>query len=202
MIIKRVVVGSLETNCYILGSQKNAEAIIIDPGDDFPKIINAVRENNLAVKFVVNTHAHQDHIGANNKFNVPILIHKDDAPFFTNPELNLSTFSAHPLILSIPHRVLNDGDRITVGEITLEIIHTPGHTPGGICLKKDKDFIFTGDTLFSGGVGRTDLPLASEELLRKSITEKLFTLDEKMIIYPGHGPSSTIGKERERNPFL
>lgn len=202
MIIERVTVGELQTNCYVLGSKKNGEAIIIDPGDDFQKIVNAVKKNDLTVKFVINTHAHQDHIGANSKFNVPVLVHTDDMQFFNSPELNLSAFLNQPLILSSTYKTLSDGDKVSLGEITLEVIHTPGHTPGGICLKKENDFIFTGDTLFAAGVGRTDLPLGSEELLKKSIKERLLTLNEEMVIYPGHGPSSTIGREKEGNPFL
>lgn len=185
MILERVVVGFLQTNCYILGDRKNGEAIIIDPGANFQRIINVVKKNNLTLKSVINTHAHQDHIAENDKFKVPVLIHKDDAQF-----------------LSSLYRILNDGDRISVGEITLEVIHTPGHTPGGICLKKGEDFIFTGDALFCGGIGRTDFPYGSQELLLNSIRERLLTLNDKMVIYPGHGPTSTIGREREKNPFL
>jgi glyoxylase-like metal-dependent hydrolase (beta-lactamase superfamily II) len=149
----------------------------------------------------VNTHGHADHIGANTYFALPVYIHQLDAKFLTNPELNLSSMLGLSLSSCAPAKLLKDGQTLKVGDISLKILHTPGHTPGGICLKADK-FCLTGDTLFAQGIGRTDIPYASEEDLLTSIREKLFTLPPQVAIYPGHGPSSTIGEEKKNNPFL
>ncbi|TRZ49382.1 MAG: MBL fold metallo-hydrolase [Dehalococcoidia bacterium] len=201
-ILKTVIVGQIDTNCYILGCEKSPQAIIIDPGGDYQKINRCLDENGLQAKLIINTHGHIDHIGANDKFGVPVCIHRLDADCLLEPARNFSEillgFSStfHPAA-----RLLEEGDKINVGEISLEVIHTPGHSPGGICLKTD-NLIFTGDTLFCAGVGRTDLPGASGEVLIKSIKEKILGLDNDVVVYPGHGASSTIGKERRENPFL
>ena len=201
MILKTVVIGELETNCYILGSDKTKDAVIIDPGDDYEKIIEVLKENDLKARSIINTHGHIDHIGADYQFNLPILIHSEDAPFLTSPEEDVFIFFGRRFPPTKPSRLLKDGDRINVGDVDITVIHTPGHTPGGICLKYN-NILFTGDTLFAGGIGRTDLPGGSYEELLKSIKEKIMTLDEDITIYPGHGPTSTIGDEKHTNPFL
>lgn len=202
MILDKVVVGEMEVNCYILADEEAKEAIIIDPGDDYAKIKRRLESRNLKPKLIVNTHGHIDHIGANDKFNLPIWIHKADSDYLTDSQKNLSAFLVTPYVSPPADRLLEEGDKIRVGKkIVLEVIHTPGHTPGGICLKAD-GFVFTGDTLFSGGIGRTDFPGASEKELLKSIREKILTLDDDMVIYPGHGPTSTIKKEKRENPFI
>jgi len=201
MILKTIVVGELETNSYILGSEKTKEAVIIDPGDDYEKIIECLKENGLKARSIINTHGHIDHIGADYKFDIPILIHKEDSHCLTNPEEDVFIFFGRRFPPTKPSRLLKDGDKISVGDIEITVIHTPGHTPGGICLKYDK-ILFTGDTLFAGGIGRTDFPGGSADELMESIREKLMTLDEDVTIYPGHGPTSTIGDEKRTNPFL
>lgn len=201
MILERIVVGSMEVNCYILGSEKSKEAVIIDPGDDYPKIKKAIDKLKLIPKFIVNTHGHMDHIGADDKFNLPIYIHKLDKECLVNPNKNLSAMFGMAYSVKSEIRQLEDTDTINIDNLILEVIHTPGHTPGGICIKVD-NIIFTGDTLFMGGVGRTDFPGASEEKLFSSIREKLLVFSDDTVIYPGHGPQSSIGRERERNPFL
>jgi len=201
MILKTIIAGSMGANCYILGCESSKEAIIIDPGGDYQKIIACLEEQGLEPKIIINTHGHLDHIGANDKFNLPIYIHELDAEYLTEPVKNLSALFGPPYTSPAANRLLKDGDKIELGEISLEVIHTPGHSPGGICLKTD-DIIFTGDTLFCGGIGRTDFPAASEKEIIKSIKEKIFTLDDRVIIYPGHGPCSTVGRERRENPFL
>lgn len=200
-ILEAVVVGPMEVNCYILGCSKTKEAVVIDPGADYDKIKDRLEEMKVSAKYVLNTHGHGDHIGANGKFGLPVLIHKLDAPFLRNPIKNLSAMFG--LLVSSPNaaRLLEDKDNVALGDLRLEIIHTPGHTPGSISIKCD-DIVFTGDTLFCEGIGRTDLPYASEIDLFNSIREKLLVLPDSTKVYPGHGPASTIGYEKEHNPFL
>ncbi len=201
MILETIVVGEMEANCYIFGSDEEREVVLIDPGADYEKLSAFIKNRGLLPKFIVNTHGHIDHIGANHRFNLPILIHRLDADFLSDPQLNLSAISGRGYRSPQAARLLEEGDSIEVGDIELKVIHTPGHTPGGISLGYE-DLIFTGDTLFKGGVGRTDLPYGSEEQLLSSIKEKLLTYDDQTIIYPGHGPTSTIAKERRENPYL
>ena len=199
--LKQIVVGPLEANCYLFGDSDSGEAVIIDPGGSPEKIKNFLEECCLRPKCVVDTHGHIDHIAANDEFGMPVWIHTDDAEFLTNNKLNLADFCGLFYQGKAPGRLLNDGDTIEAGELQLEVIHTPGHTPGGICLKCE-DVLFTGDTLFAGGIGRSDFPYASEDTLLKSIREKLLTLDNHTKIYPGHGGQSTIGRELASNPFI
>jgi len=201
MILETIVVGEMEANCYIFGSDEEREVVLIDPGADYEKLSAFIKNRGLLPKFIVNTHGHIDHIGANHRFNLPILIHRLDADFLSDPQLNLSVLSGRGYRSPRAARLLEEGDSIEVADIELKVIHTPGHTPGGISLRYE-DLIFTGDTLFKGGVGRTDLPYGSEEQLLSSIKEKLLTYDDQTIIYPGHGPISTIAKERRENPYL
>ena len=201
MILKTIIAGPMGANCYILGCNSSKEAIIIDPGGDYQKIVACLEEQGLEPKIIINTHGHIDHIGANDKFNLPIYIHELDAEYLTDPVKNLSALFGPPYISPAASRLLKDGGKIELGEISLEVIHTPGHTPGGICLKTG-DIIFTGDTLFCGGIGRTDFPSASEKDLIESIKGKILILDDNTLIYPGHGPCSTVGRERRENSFL
>lgn len=207
MIFKVRKTGSLSTNCYIIGCPETKEAVVVDPGWDSADIINILEEENLHLKYIINTHGHIDHIGANGDLKeysgAKILIHQADAAFLTDPQKNLSAaFGGKKITSPEADGFLHEGDVIKVGpSIDLEVLHTPGHTPGGICLK-GSNFILTGDTLFAGSIGRTDLPGGSYEELVKSIKEKLFTLEGDYFIYPGHGPSSTLKKERTSNPFV
>ena len=201
-LIKKIVVGGLETNCYIFADCDNKETALIDPGSDGEGIINSeIKKNGLKLKCIINTHGHGDHISSNGKFKVPIYIHKLDADFLGNSELNLSAAFGFAIKSPPASRFLEDGNIIEVGDFKLRVIHTPGHTPGSISLFTD-GVVFTGDTLFMGGVGRTDFPYGSTEQLLNSIKYKLFTLDERTVIYPGHGPPSTIEKEKRENYFV
>lgn len=191
----------MEVNCYILGCDRTKEAVIIDPGADCDKIKNRLEEMKVSAKYILNTHGHGDHIGVNEKFGLPVLIHQLDAPFLKNSIKNLSAMFGFNVSSPNANRLLEDRDIVKVGNLSLEIIHTPGHTPGSISIKCD-NIVFTGDTLFCEGVGRTDLPYASEKDLFNSIREKLLILPDSTRIYPGHGPASTIGHERKHNPFL
>jgi glyoxylase-like metal-dependent hydrolase (beta-lactamase superfamily II) len=192
MILKTVAVGLMQANCYILGCRENTTAIIIDPGGDEDVIKRLLEKYKLKPGFIINTHGHFDHIGCDNSFNVPVYIHKKDS--------NALSYEIGDRI-----RCLDDGEIIKSDGIVLKVIHVPGHTPGGIALlmlrPKDK-ILFTGDTLFYQGIGRSDLPFGNEKLLMKSIKEKILMLQDNTVIYPGHGPSSTIGDEKKNNPFL
>jgi len=199
VIIECIAVGSMFSNCYLLGDTETREGAVIDPGDDYERIKERVDKHNLQIKFIINTHGHIDHIGANKRFAVPVWIHREDATFLSDPAKNLSLFFGLPFSSSGEVQILKDDDTISMGEIKFKVIHTPGHTPGGICLYyADGNCIFTGDTLFADGLGRTDFPYASEDTLLKSIKERLLTLPGETVVYPGHGPSSTIGRERGR----
>ena len=194
MIFEKIVVGPMQCNCYILGCSRTKKAIIVDPGAEPDKIKQVLLKHKLTLEYIVNTHGHVDHIGANADFGVPIYIHCDDADFLSNPHKNLSSMLGSEINSPKAEKCLKDGQEITIGDLRLNIIHTPGHTPGGICICA-KEFSLTGDTLFAQGVGRTDFPYANEKLLFNSLS-KLLRLDDDVAIYPGHGPSSTIGEER------
>ena len=201
MIIKNIVVGPNEANCYILGCGRTKEAAVIDPGSEGARITDAIKQSGLSPKFIINTHGHADHIAANRDLGLPVMIHRLDSECLKNPYKNLSVFFSFWVTSPKAERLLEDGDEIEVGGLILKVIHTPGHTPGSICLKTGP-VVFTGDTLFAGGIGRTDLPKSSEKDLFDSIKNKLLVLGDDVAIYPGHGPASTIGREKKTNPFL
>ncbi|MDP2943196.1 MAG: MBL fold metallo-hydrolase [Candidatus Omnitrophota bacterium] len=200
-ILEAVAVGPVEVNCYILGCAKTLEAVIIDPGAEDGKIKGRLSRNRLSARYIINTHGHADHIGANGRFGLPIMIHRSDVPFFSNPAKNLSAILGMAISSPPASRVLEDGDKLYVGDLLLEVIHTPGHTPGSISVKCE-DLVFTGDALFNEGIGRTDFPYSSEEDLLRSIREKLLVLPDSTKVYPGHGAATTIGYEKEHNPFI
>ncbi len=191
--IYRVVAGELQTNCYILIDIKSKVCAIIDPGGGYQKIKDLITARDLTPSFIINTHGHADHIMANEKFNLPVYIHKADAVFLTDPNKNLSINGF--IMERKPNRFLEDGDVIKLGLLDIKVIHTPGHTPGGVCLLCN-GVLFSGDTLFASGIGRTDLPGGNLDKLLESIKGKLFRLDDNIIVYPGHGPATTIGREK------
>lgn len=198
MRIETFTVGMLSTNCYVASCEETKEAIVIDPGIDFSSeaqaIFDHIEQAHLKVKFIVNTHGHQDHINGDTlfqgRYQVPICIHKQDANFIEDLQTSI-----YP-----PNIMLFDDDTVKFGVQTLKVIHTPGHTLGSICLAGEK-LVFTGDTLFALGIGRTDFPESSPSLMRQSL-DKLMLLPDALVIYPGHGETSTIGIEKETNPFL
>ncbi|TKJ32297.1 MBL fold metallo-hydrolase [bacterium (candidate division B38) B3_B38] len=205
MILERIVVGPLEANCYFIGCSQGGEVAIVDPGADHLQIFNLINSQQYKPLYIINTHCHIDHTGANaeikRRYKIPILIHQDDAPYLSETQDSSlqAILSANP---SPPaDRLLTEDDFINIGSLTLEVIHTPGHSPGGICLKFPEG-VLTGDTLFYRGIGRTDLPGGSYPQLIESVKNKLFALDKSLPIYPGHGPTSTIGEEMEENPFF
>lgn len=194
--------------CYILSCEKTNEAAIIDPGGNEDKILGLCLENELSIKYIIDTHGHPDHVCGNGRIqdatDAKIIMHKEDALFFWQPEVK-DFFAQLGLTESPePDILVNDGDIITIGSENLQVIHTPGHSPGGICLYNSPD-CFTGDTLFVGGVGRTDFPGGSTQELQKSIRDRLLILPPDTIVWPGHGyggSKSTIEAEAKGNPFL
>ncbi|BAT71974.1 hydroxyacylglutathione hydrolase [Thermosulfidibacter takaii ABI70S6] len=207
MRIETVVVGPLEVNCYIIWDEKTKEGAIIDPGAEGKRLERILEVEGIDLKYIINTHGHVDHIGANKDIkeafpDAQLAIHSKDLALLHNA---LNSFIA-PMVGAKaspePDILLEEGDNIEFGNITLEVIHTPGHTPGSICLYSPEGIMFTGDTLFAGSVGRVDLPMAEPDKLIPSIKEKILKYPDDTVILPGHGPTSTIGDERRYNPFL
>lgn len=205
MILETIVVGPMQVNCYVLAASGNSSAIIIDPGDEFRKIKQVLDKYKLKPAFIINTHGHYDHIGCDDQFGVPVYIHKEDISLLKDAQLNLSGVFSMGYTVQSEIRQVEEGRIIELEGIQLKVLYIPGHTPGGISLlleKPDDKIVFTGDSLFYQGIGRSDLAGGNEPLLIKSIKEKLLTLSNDTIVYPGHGPSSTIGEEKKNNPFL
>jgi hydroxyacylglutathione hydrolase len=208
MKIEQILLSRMDTFCYLIGDEAAGAAALIDPAFDVPRILDLVRNGGYTVTHVINTHHHSDHTAGNADViyatGARLCIHEKDAPF-----LNKLTGRAFSRMLGgkgspPPHRLLRDGDRIRIGAIELRVLHTPGHTPGGACFYTT-GHVFTGDTLFVGAVGRTDLPGGSAEHLWSSINDRIYTLPEDTIVWPGHdygdSPSSTVGHEKRFNPF-
>jgi glyoxylase-like metal-dependent hydrolase (beta-lactamase superfamily II) len=198
-------VGPIEANCYLVYDEGSKEGLAIDPGAEGPKIMREIEKNGIKVKYIVNTHGHSDHIGANQYIKdatgAVLLIHEEDAPMLTDAAKNLSVFTGKGINKPAPDRLLKDGEILEVGGMSFTVLHTPGHTRGGICLFGG-EACFTGDTLFQYSIGRTDFPGGSFEQLIKSIKTKILPLGDDVAVLPGHGPSSTVGRERTGNPFL
>jgi len=205
MILEAVSVGPMKVNCYILAEKEGSRAIIIDPGDQGNKIQQALDKYKLKPAFIINTHGHIDHIAADSAFDLPVYIHSKDALSLKDATLNLSQFLEAAKTVNNEIKTLKDKELISLDGLELEVMHTPGHTPGGISLlvrKPVNKILFSGDTLFFQSVGRTDFPNADHQQLIRSIKEKLWALSDDTVIYPGHGPASTIGEEKSNNPFL
>ena len=205
MILIRLIVGPLQVNCFILADEKTRDAVVIDPGDDAADILKIIKEKDLRVKYIVNTHGHFDHIGANEAIKeatgAQLLIHEGDAPVLASAGQHSRAFGMDPVSSPPADRYVRHGDVITAGEISLRVLHTPGHSPGGICLLEE-GMVFTGDALFAGSIGRTDLPGGDLMTLLDSIRTNLMNLPDDTRVFSGHGPASTIGDERRENPFL
>ncbi len=205
MEILRLAAGIYAANCYIVYSETTREGLIVDPGGDAEDIIRTVDENNIKVVGIILTHGHADHIGGLNdlkkEYDVDIMIHEADSGMLKDADINLSNSMAMGTVEIEADRLLKDGDKIELGDKEILVIHTPGHTKGGICLKID-DSIITGDTLFQGSIGRTDLYGGDFDSIVDSIKSKIMVYNDEIVLYPGHGAPSTIGYERIRNPYL
>jgi glyoxylase-like metal-dependent hydrolase (beta-lactamase superfamily II) len=209
MIIKQVIVGFLEVCCYIVGCEKMRHCVLIDPAGDEERVLAMVNDLDLEIKAIVNTHGHPDHTCGNKKIadmtGAKILMHPLDDAYFSSPAgaAMARQFGLAPSPPADEH--IQDGERIEIGETGLNVIHTPGHTPGGVCLYGENN-LFTGDTLFVGAVGRTDLPGGSLDTLLQSIKNKILALPDETIIWPGHDygetPTSTVSRERRKNPYI
>jgi len=208
MQITQLIVGSMAVCCYIVACPKTKKAAVIDPGGDEEKVLAEITRQGYLLDYIITTHGHPDHVCGNRRLQeatgAKIIMHEADARFFGTREVN-NYFSMLGLEPSPPADIeVKEGDKITIGEEVLQVLHTPGHTPGGICLYCPPD-LFTGDTLFVGGVGRTDFPGGSHQELLNSINDKLLTLPAETVVWPGHGyggSRSTIGQEKNSNMFL
>jgi glyoxylase-like metal-dependent hydrolase (beta-lactamase superfamily II) len=209
MKVDRLVLGEFENNCYIARSSDSAaDCLVIDTGLDAQPLLKFLERGKLTPAAVILTHGHIDHIAGvealRKKFpSIQIYIHKLDAEMLGDADVNLSIMAGSSFTAGEADRLIDEGDTIDKAGIKLSVIHTPGHTPGGICLYSEKDgIIFVGDTIFAGSVGRTDFPNGDMQQLIEGIRHKLLTLPEDTVVYPGHGPETTIGREKADNPFL
>jgi hydroxyacylglutathione hydrolase len=205
LIIKELAVGPLMANCFICGCPNTKDAVVIDPGGDADMILRALAEEALTVKYIINTHGHFDHVSANGEMKdatgADILIHPLDAPMLQSLSSNAAFFGISVENSPPCDQTIEEGDTVSFGDITLSVIHTPGHTPGGISLFTN-GIVFVGDTLFAGSIGRTDFPGGNFNTLISSIQTKLFKLDDTVKVLSGHGPETSIGREKRYNPFV
>lgn len=203
MEYKCFVLGMLDTNCYVVYS--DGEAGIIDPGGDTEAVFDFIQQNNLTVKWLLNTHGHVDHIISDDKvlakYNVPLMIHTLDAPMLASAELNLAVDFGLDTVAPPATVMLNNEDQVPLGKEVFQVIHTPGHTPGGITLYTP-GLAFSGDTLFFESIGRTDFPGGDYHQILQSIKQKLFALPDDTLVLPGHGGSTKIGMEKSYNPYV
>ena len=205
MKIETLSVGMFETNCYLVYDEQTRAGLIIDPGAEAERIIEAIKRLNMKPEKIILTHGHGDHIGGVEaliaEYKIPLFIGNGDEELLVSAVSNFSAMYGLEITCPAPDGLYSEGDKVTFSGHTLSVIHTPGHSPGGVCYRSD-GIVFCGDTLFFGSVGRTDFPGCSHEKLINSINEKLMTLPDETICYPGHGPATTIGQERKINPFL
>ncbi len=210
LVVRPLAVGPLACNCVVLGDAGNGQAMVVDPGGDAERILDLLRVLHLRCVLIVNTHAHFDHVGANAALRratgAPLLMHADDLTLYGLLSQQAAYLGG---IFPVPERVpvdrrLADGETLQAGALEARVLHTPGHSPGSICLLVESapPLLLSGDTLFAGGIGRTDLVGGDEEALMRSLRERLLALADDTQVIPGHGPLTTIGQERRTNPFL
>jgi glyoxylase-like metal-dependent hydrolase (beta-lactamase superfamily II) len=205
-LVACITVGAFQENCYLYACPQTLETVIIDPGDEAGRILQRIQELQFIPKYIINTHGHIDHICAIDEvsavYPVPLAIHPADVPMYSDEVAALLYRRQGPPVKRQPDILLQEGDTLTIGTLTLEVLHTPGHSPGGVCFVSRPYCVFSGDTLFQRSIGRTDLPGGNLEQLVKSIREKLYTLDEDLVVFPGHGEPTTILEEKYENPFV
>ena len=212
MIHEVLVVGALQCNCSILGDEETREAIVLDPGDEVERILAVLKKHKLKAKYILNTHAHFDHVGNCRELKeatgAEIWLHKADLPIYESAPRQAAMFAMYgvkPIRMTAVDQFMRDADGVQVGKIAAQVIHTPGHTPGSLSLhvpRSNSDVLFAGDTLFNGSIGRTDLPGGDFHQILKSIKDRLFAFDDDTEVWPGHGPKTTSDWERRTNPFL
>jgi len=206
LIIKQLPVGPIQANCYIVGCEETKEGIVIDPGDEPDRILTEIEATGLTIKYILNTHAHFDHILANGELaeatGAPVALHPLDLPLWRQKG-GAAFFGLDVSSVPEPDMELTEGDEIAFGTHTFKVLFTPGHSPGHVSFYDGNiGVIFDGDVLFAGGIGRTDLPGGSYETLMSTINEKLMVLPDETVVCSGHGPTTTIGQERASNPWL
>jgi hydroxyacylglutathione hydrolase len=207
MILETIPVGALQCNCSILGDETSREAIIVDPGDDIPRIMALLAKHSLTVKQILITHAHIDHIAGANRLKrltgAPVLYNQNDLPLVKMMDVQATWLGVPTPTVENPDDTLEDGKLIAITGLSGSILHTPGHTEGSVCLYlPTQTLLLAGDTLFAGSIGRTDLPGGDTRKILASIHDRLLTLPDEIIVIPGHGATTTIGSERASNPFL
>jgi hydroxyacylglutathione hydrolase len=203
--IHRLILGPLQTNCYIVYDKQSTNGVVIDPADQGDTIVQVIQEHNWKIDHILLTHGHFDHIGGigplKEKLGATVYIHEKDTEILKDSKLNLSIFLSDSHCMVKADHFLKEGQSFQLGAGQLDVLHTPGHTPGGVSFV-GAHFVIVGDTLFQSSIGRTDFPYASGKQLIQSIREKLFVLDDHLVVYPGHGPETTIGREKKENPFF
>ena len=205
LVIEHLLVGPLQSNCFIVGDEESGEAVIIDPGGDGDMILNTVSRKPWKVAAILNTHAHFDHIAGNAAVKIgtgaPLMAPRGDSSFMAQAHISARMYGLEVDSSPEPDRLLDDGDSIDLGDEKIKVISTPGHTPGGATFVTSIG-IFPGDSIFAGSIGRTDLPGGDYDTLISSIKARILSLDDDTPVYPGHGPATTVGRERAHNPFL
>ncbi|MBE7444674.1 MAG: MBL fold metallo-hydrolase [Planctomycetia bacterium] len=205
IIFETLTVGYLAVNCYIIGSKKDNKAIVIDAGGDHEEILNTLKKHNLTLQFIINTHAHFDHVGGvqplQDLTGAQFLLHREDVVLLNYLDNQTEAFGLPSIPKPKVYRPLADNEEILIGNEVIRVIHTPGHSPGSVCFLINHA-AFVGDTLFAGSIGRTDIFGGSYDKIINSIKTRLFTLDDHVIVYPGHGTFTTIGEEKQHNPFF
>ena len=209
-LIERIPVGMLEANCYLVTCPKTRETLVIDPGAEPERILARIRERALRVVSIVHTHGHFDHISGTEAVHAglpapaPVAASPKDAYLYSRAAREFGAPYGYPLpeLMTTPEVELGDGNEVRAGTVALRVVETPGHTPGSLSLVYGETLVFSGDTLFRRGIGRTDLPGGDEDAIYESILSQLYTLPMGMVVYPGHGAATTIGEERSGNPFV